>query len=153
MEFEIKTQPCPFCGHESCQFHWKHDSASIVCELCEAEGPPCRDVHEAISLWNKRTFFMTGASVTLPEQTVNLRHDYEENDMSRTGNVQKIANQMAWQEVQRYSEALADLVRQAAADNLTRDEFKRFMLNNFPGYTAMNVYAVNAMSHLKDEAT
>jgi Lar family restriction alleviation protein len=51
-------KPCPFCGNPN--VHWTHclEAAYVICDECEAQGPPFYSEgefgHGAEDLWNKR---------------------------------------------------------------------------------------------------
>ena len=47
---EIK--PCPFCGNENVEANDRRIYAQVTCGRCDAAGPCCNDLEEAIERWN-----------------------------------------------------------------------------------------------------
>lgn len=47
-----ELKPCPFCGNESVGVDEWETYAQVTCGRCDAAGPCCNDVEEAVERWN-----------------------------------------------------------------------------------------------------
>ena len=47
-----KIKPCPFCGNEIADVDDWETYAQVTCGMCDAAGPCCNDVEEAVERWN-----------------------------------------------------------------------------------------------------
>ena len=47
-----KLKPCPFCGNENVEANDRRIYAQVTCGRCDAAGPCCNDLEEAIERWN-----------------------------------------------------------------------------------------------------
>ena len=45
---------CPFCGCDEAIVLDECDCWSVLCNACDAEGPPRQTEEQAVSAWNKR---------------------------------------------------------------------------------------------------
>lgn len=43
---------CPFCGYEDCAVDSCSMKYYITCPNCEADGPMCESVDDAVRMWN-----------------------------------------------------------------------------------------------------
>jgi len=58
MPIEPKLRPCPFCGSDKTKLHGpdeRGDYYSVLCDDCNAEGPPGEDGLYASELWNNKS--------------------------------------------------------------------------------------------------
>lgn len=47
-----KIKPCPFCGNKNVEANDGRTYAQVTCGRCDAAGPCCNDVEEAVEQWN-----------------------------------------------------------------------------------------------------